>query len=242
MKRTVIITGASTGLGLALAKLFIEAGDTVYGTSRTKKNWKSAKHAIPSKNFHLEQINGSDETQVKRFIGRVRHKAKKINILINNAGYVGALSKVQDLRFTDVERNMSDNFFTAFLMSKHILGHFWKENAGLILNISSMAGWRAVPRLSAYSASKFAMRALTEAIAKENDDTHIKCITICPGGMNTRMRAKVFGKRDAARQQSAEFVARKIFEIAQKKIKVKSGETVAIRHGKITGTYPLPSA
>jgi NAD(P)-dependent dehydrogenase (short-subunit alcohol dehydrogenase family) len=242
LNRIVVVTGASTGLGLVLAKLFVEAGDVVYGTSKTKKNWKSAAHALNSPNFQLKQLDSSIESDVKRFISRIIKKRRKIDILINNAGYVSTLSNVQDHKLSDLKRNMSDNFYTAFLMSKHVLRHMWKENAGLILNIASMAGWRAVPRLSGYSASKFAVRALTEAVAKENDDTNIKCITICPGGMNTRMRAKVFGEKDAKRQQSAEFVGKKIFEIAQKKLKVKSGETVAIRHSRISGIYPLPQA
>ena len=105
-----------------------------------------------------------------------------------------------------------------------------------------MAGVRAVPRLSAYSASKFGVLALTQAIAKENEASKIKCIAVSPGGMNTEMRSKLFGRKDAVKQQSPDFVADKIFKIANDKIKLSSGENIIIRHGKITGIQSLPEA
>ena len=101
-----------------------------------------------------------------------------------------------------------------------------------------MAGVRAVPLLSAYSASKFGVLALTQAIAKENQNTPIKCISISPGGINTEMRQKVF--KDAKKQQTTKFVADKIIKIVEGELPIPSGNNVIIRHGKITAIQPLP--
>ena len=105
-----------------------------------------------------------------------------------------------------------------------------------------MAGVRAVPKLFADSASKYGMIAMTQCLAKENSDTSLKCLTICPGGMNTEMRAALFGEKDAQKQQSPDFVASVILDIVEDRFPVASGSDVVIRHGKIFAVNPMPSA
>ena len=104
-----------------------------------------------------------------------------------------------------------------------------------------MAGQRAVPRLAVYSAAKFGVLALSQAVAKENANIDFKCLTVCPGGMNTEMRANLFGWEDASRQQSPAFVADTIYDIYRNKIKVESGGDIVIRHGKVTAIHPCPA-
>jgi NAD(P)-dependent dehydrogenase (short-subunit alcohol dehydrogenase family) len=99
-----------------------------------------------------------------------------------------------------------------------------------------------VPRLAAYSAAKFGVLALSQAIAKENPETGLRCITVCPGGMNTEMRRELFGAEDAVRQQTPEFVAGIMTQIAEGKITVLSGGHIVIRHSKIAGVFPPPAA
>ena len=127
-------------------------------------------------------------------------------------------------------------------MCKYTLPLLKEQKRGWIINIASMAGKRAVPSLGAYSVAKFGVTALTQSIAKENPSAGFRCITVCPGGMNTEMRAKLFGRKDAERQQSADFVADKILEILDGKIQVESGGDLVIRHGRITAINPLPEA
>ncbi len=239
----VIITGATRGLGLALAKEFVEAGDTVYGISLTRKHWKRAKREIKSANkFHLYAADLTKEPQVKLALAKIIKKAETIGLVINNAGYADQITLVENLPFVQLERNIKHNLYSAFFVCKHILRHFRKKRGGFLINISSMAGKRAVPRLAAYSISKFGVLALSQAIAKENVEHGIQCITVCPGGMNTEMREKLFGKADAERQQSPGFVARVIMDIVNGKIKVESGGDIVIRHGKITAINPAPGA
>ena len=83
-----------------------------------------------------------------------------------------------------------------FLTAKYFVPLFRKQKFGTIVNVSSMAGQRAVPGLAVYSAAKFGVIALSQAVAKENKDAGLKCFTVCPGGMNTEMRAKIFGKEE----------------------------------------------
>ena len=103
-----------------------------------------------------------------------------------------------------------------------------KNNSGTIINISSRAGRRAVPKLSAYTAAKFAVRGLTESVAKELQDTGIKCISISPAGVNTGMRAMVFGQEDAENQQDTSRINEVISRILSGSLKVSNGSDIVI--------------
>lgn len=242
--RIIVISGASTGLGLSLASRFLKAEDTVYGVTRTRNHWDLAKKNLSnhSSSFFLYQLDCSREAEVKQFFSTVRKQAGKIDLLVNNAGYANRPVRFEKETLKEFEKNLSDNLISTFLMCKHALPIFLKQKDGWIINISSTAGKRAVPGMAAYSAAKFGVLALSQSIAKENLSAGFKCITVCPGGMNTAMRVKVFGKEDAEKQQSADFVADKILEMIDGKIAVESGGDLCIRHGKITAVNPPPEA
>lgn len=243
MSRTVVISGASRGLGLALTRKFLEAGWRVFGISRTRTHWKSALAALPSRdNVSFHALDLTAEPQVKAFSRRFAGRANSLDLLINNAGYGGKLFRIEETPAIEYRRLMDGNLLSAFLMCKHFIPLFRRQKKGCVFNISSMAGQRAVPRLAVYSAAKFGVLALSQAVAKENPDIPLKCVTICPGGMNTEMRGKIFGKEDAARQQSVEFVAGVIFDVYENKIPVESGGDIVIRHGKIAAVHPCPAA
>lgn len=243
MSQSVIITGANSGLGFALAKRFVKAGDRVYGISKTKRNWSYVKSELAdSGHFFLYQLDVTSEPKVRKWLKNFRRKVKKIDILINSAGYSSRPTPVEKLSVKEFQKNISANLFSAFLMCKYALPIFKSQKQGLIINIASMAGKRAVPNLAAYSASKFGVLALSQSIAKENPNAGFKCITVCPGGMNTIMRVKLFGKADAERQQSPDYVADIILKIVQNKISVESGGDIIIRHGKIAAINPKPAA
>lgn len=240
MGRIVVITGASQGLGLELAKKFVQKGDKIFGID-IQKNKAACESLDPSK-FKLFISDLTSEKNVKALFSKIKKQAGQIDILINNAGYCGPLTRVEDVSLKDFQRHMECNLLSAFLMCKYAVPVILEQNKGLIVNISSMAGIRAVPRLFPYSAAKSGVIALSQAIAKENDGTGLKCITVCPGGMNTQMRRCLFGEEDAAKQQGPDFVAHVIDQIVHERLEVLSGGHIVIRHGKITGIFPPPAA
>ena len=243
MNRSVLITGAATGLGLSLAEHFIREGDCVYGVSRTKSHWKEARSRIPERDrFILYQADVSSEPKVKHLISQVFKQAGRIDVLINNAGYANRFVRTEKENIREFEKHFSQNLLSVFLMCKYALPIFQRQNFGWIMNIASMAGKRAVPGMGAYSASKSGVIALGQCIAKENPDAGFKCVTVCPGGINTEMRVKIFGKEDANRQQHPDFVADKIMEILERKIEVPSGGDIIIRHSQVTAINAAPPA
>lgn len=240
MNRIVVVTGASGGLGLALIKKFLESGDAVFGIDIKKNKLLQGLAAFPK--FRFIKGNLVSEQSVKTLLSKIRKQTKRIDLLINNAGYCGPLTRVEDISLGDFRKHMKCNLLSAFLMCKHAIPAMLKQKRALIMNVSSMAGTRAVPRLMAYSASKSGILALSQCIAKENPGTGLSCITVCPGGMNTEMRRKLFGDEDASRQQTPEFIADIMTQIADGKLEVLSGGHMIIRYGKITGIFPPPAA
>jgi len=213
----------------------------VLGPTKTKKHWKQANEIISSDRFQLFQVDLTQEAQVRKFFSNAVKKFKTIDLVINNAGYGGTLAPVHELDLPEFQKHIEANLYSVFLGCKHSVPIFRKQKSGFIINISSMAGKRAVPRLAAYSASKFGVVALSQCVAKENTDFEFKCVTVCPGGMNTEMRSVLFGLKDAEAQQSPEFVAEVIYDIYQGKLSVDSGGDVVVRHGQVT-VNPVPAA
>ena len=238
MNRIIVITGASRGLGLALAKQFVDLGDTVFGISRTRKYWPVAKQAVPSDHFKLLAGDITSEKTVKTLLAGIKRRAGRIDILINNVGYCAPLAPVEKISLKEFRKHFKQNLDTAFLMCKYAIPLMKKQPHALIMNVSSMAGIRAVPRLVSYSAAKSGVLALSQAIAKENSETGLHCLTVCPGGMNTEMRRQLFGVENAVRQQMPEFVADIMVQVADGKISVLSGGHIIIRHSKIAGVFP----
>lgn len=240
MNRIAILTGAAAGLGRSLTVRLLRAGWTVYGTTRTQKHWKQLKKNLggSAKNLFLHQFDAILESKVRAFVSKIYRETGRIDLLINNAGYGGTLKRIEDETLSHFQRHLASNLLSTFLMCKYTLPILKKQKKGWIMNISSMAGKRAVPSMGAYSASKFGVIALSQSIAKENPHSVFKCITVCPGGMNTQMRVRLFGREDASRQQSPDFVADKVMEILSGKIAVPSGGDVVIRHHQISMNPP----
>ena len=238
--RHAIVTGATTGIGLSIAKKLLEQNCEVHGVSKTQDNWEEARKYINDERYLLEQCDLTQESQVKEYISGVHERTGKLDIVINNAGYVDTLTRVEDTSIEEMNLNFSHNLFTSFLVCKYTIPILREQDNSIIVNVSSMAGTRAVPMLSAYSISKFGVVALSQSIAKENKDVGLKCISICPAGVNTRMRVKLFGEIDADKQQSADYIASVVAKIIDKEIQIESGGAMMLKNSEITGILMPP--
>jgi len=240
--KVVVITGGGKGLGKELSKVLAEEGSKVVICSRNKDELSKICREIANKNGFCEYFvtDITEKSQVDRFINDIITKHKKIDVLINNAGYVHNWEAVEDITEDELESSFKTNVYSIFYFLKRVKPIMKKQNEGAIINISSMAGKRGVPNLSAYSASKFAVIGLTQAVAKELKDTGVYCISVCPGGMNTGMREKVFGAVDAQKQQDPKFVANVIKDVLYGRIKVPHGGDIVIRHGKVDSINAAP--
>ncbi|MBE0700245.1 MAG: SDR family oxidoreductase [Acholeplasmataceae bacterium] len=173
--KVVIVTGASSGIGLAIAQHLCKKGYKVYGFSRSK---------IYEKGILSIQVDVTDLNQIKSAFKDIYDQEGKIDVLINNAG-MGISGSIEDTSFEDASYLMHVNFLGTFNTTKVAIPLMREGGGGKILNISSVASKLSIPFQAFYSASKAAVNAFTDALANEVQPFHIQTCAILPGDIKT---------------------------------------------------------
>jgi 3-oxoacyl-[acyl-carrier protein] reductase len=178
-KKTVLITGGVRGIGLAIAKAFLEKGYDVYATY--SKDEESAKNARNCGIFAVRSDIRKEEEIVRLF-----EQIGKVDILVNNAG-VSLIKQIQDTTAKDLDELFSVNVRGAILCAREAAKGMIDRRSGLIVNISSVWGEVGASCETAYSASKAAIIGFTKALAKELGYSNIRVCCVSPGVIDTRM-------------------------------------------------------
>jgi len=234
-EKIAIVTGASRGLGLAIAKQFAGEGATTVICSNSKEIERACSE-IKGFGGNCEGfvVDVSKEKSVDDFINKIIKKYGRADILVNNAGWAGdKKAPIEKWDIDDYRKIMATNADSVFYFLRKIAPVFKKQKSGLIINISSGAGKRGHGELAAYSASKFAVMGLTQSVAWELEGSGAKCVAVCPAGINTDMREKLFGNEDSARQQSPEALAKIISQIATGEIEISNGGDIFVKNGQV---------
>jgi short-subunit dehydrogenase len=196
--RVVVVTGASMGIGEAIAKVFVDAGASAVLLSRDASRAEAARQRVGNTGRTLaaacdvrsrEQIDGALALTLRHF--------HRVDVWVNNAG-VGIRDAVADMEPSVIRELFETNFFgtIACLQAVAPAMRTNKEGGGTIINLSSVAGHIPVPFMALYSASKFAMNALGKGARLELERDHIHVLTVCPGYVRTD-----FGKHMVANRQ-----------------------------------------
>jgi NAD(P)-dependent dehydrogenase (short-subunit alcohol dehydrogenase family) len=187
--KTVLITGATDGLGKAAALLLAERGYRVFAAGRSAE--KRAKLDALAKEKHLPletlEMDVCDDTSVQRALASVYQTSANIDVLINNAGLVHA-GAVEDLRLEDWRRQFETNFFGVIRVTQAVVPKMRERRKGRILMMSSVAGFVTAPTQGAYSASKHAIEAVSNALRHELYPYGIHTILIQPGYIVTNIQ------------------------------------------------------
>jgi NAD(P)-dependent dehydrogenase (short-subunit alcohol dehydrogenase family) len=187
--QTVLITGATDGLGKAAALLLARQGYRVFAAGRSGEKRAQLDAMARQQKLPLEslEMDVCDDGSVKAAVASVFQKADKIDVLINNAGlvYVGA---VEDLRLEDWRRQFETNFFGVIRVTQAVLPQMRERRKGRILMMSSVSGFVTPPTQGAYSASKHAIEALSNALRHELYPFGIHTILIQPGYIVTNIQ------------------------------------------------------
>ena len=186
--KVVIITGASSGIGLACAKKFAEIGSKVVIASRTEEKIKSiAKDISYNEDYCLAiRTDVTIEKDCKNLIEKTIEKYGKIDFLINNAG-ISMRALFDDVKIDVIRRVMDVNFWGTVYCTKYALPHI-KESKGTIIGISSIAGFHGLPGRTGYSASKFAMQGFLESIRIENLKNGVNVLILAAGFTSSNIR------------------------------------------------------
>lgn len=179
MSKVVLITGGSSGIGKSVGEFLTKKGFTVFGTSRSPEKYVNSKFPIV----------GLDVTKPETISSAVNHvidKAGRIDVLINNAG-VGITGPIEEIPEAEIKNNFETNFFGPINTIKAVLPQMRKQNSGLIINVTSIAGYMGLPYRGIYSASKGALELVTEAFRMELKPFNIQMTNVAPGDFATNI-------------------------------------------------------
>ena len=181
-KRTVLVTGCSSGIGLATCHVLSRNNFMTYGTVRNLSKAKNIQDLMNRENLSLKilRLDVNDNQSIKLAIKKILNDTGRIDVLINNAGY-GMFGPIEEITIQEIKKQFETNFFGAIRLIKAIVPIMRKQGNGTIVNISSMVGRFAVPLNSAYVSSKFAVEGLSESISFELEEFGIRVIVIEPG-------------------------------------------------------------
>ncbi|CUS98060.1 SDR family oxidoreductase [Candidatus Kryptobacter tengchongensis] len=234
--KVVIVTGASSGIGKETAKVFAKAGCKVVLASRNIDNLKKVEEEIKTFNSNVlvVQTDVSDFKSLDNLVEETLKVFGRIDILINNAGF-GIYGWFHQTPFEEIENIMRVNFLGSAYLIHKVLPLMMQQGEGVIVNVSSVVGKRGVSGMGIYSASKFALTGLTEALRVEYKKFGIHFIGVHPGTTDTKFfeNAKYYGTNRMQGRfmiMSAEKVAKEILKAVLK----RKREIVLTPLGKLT--------
>ncbi len=206
-KTTAIITGVSSGIGLALAKLLLQNNIAVAGWGRNAPD-------IKDPNFLFCPADVRNYQQVELAFKKTKDHFGPITFLINNAG-LGFFAKIDELENEQLEAMLDTNIKGVFNVTKTVVPLLKSQKFGTIINISSVVGLMGIPEASAYCATKFAVRGLSESLFKELRPYGIKVCCVYPGSTNTNFFINQENNAANSDMMSAEDVASSILHLLQ---------------------------
>jgi NAD(P)-dependent dehydrogenase (short-subunit alcohol dehydrogenase family) len=184
--KIAVVTGGTKGIGLAIAQSLLKSGATVFICARDKSELKRALEKLSE----YGQVDGEicdvrSEDQIQMMLDECERVFGGVDILVNNAG-IGIIGKtVEEMSGDEFRQTLETNLFGVFYACHYAVPLMKKRGGGYIINISSLAGQNAHPKMAAYNASKFGLNGFTEAMMQEVRADKIKVSLICPGSVNT---------------------------------------------------------
>lgn len=207
----IIITGASEGIGLAIAKRFEDEGQKVIISSRSSKKLNDAIENAKLKNAVAIECDVTKEEDVKNLVS-IAKKEESIDAVIFNAG-LGFFKAVTDFSEEDYDKIMDTNVKGVFFGFKHFIPLLKSQNKGQFITISSMASKATFNGGNVYCASKAAVSSLAANVKMELRDTKVKSAVICPGSVETEFFAKAGAQPGKSRILTAKEVASSAFNV-----------------------------
>ncbi|NHI04336.1 3-oxoacyl-[acyl-carrier protein] reductase [Candidatus Nitrosotalea sp. TS] len=185
-QKVAIVTGSSGGIGYETALVLARNGFRTYATMRNLEKAKAILDVAKKEklSLHTVKLDVTNEKSVNDAIKTIKSDAGRIDVLVNNAGY-GLAGPLEDLSMSEIKEQYETNVFGLIRVTQAVLFTMREQKNGIIVNISSIGGKMAMPLLSPYIGTKFAVEGLSESIAYELEPFGIKVVLIEPGVIKT---------------------------------------------------------
>ncbi|HEY6183120.1 MAG TPA: SDR family oxidoreductase [Terriglobales bacterium] len=238
---SVLITGTSRGIGLEAALAFGRAGYKVHATMRNTSQSPQLAETVASEKLPvtISTMDVDSDESVRQAIVAIQQAHGPIDVLVNNAG-IERSGSVEELPLSDFRAVMETNYFGVIRCIQALVPQMRQRRSGCIINVSSVAGRLTSPPLSSYMASKWALEALTEALAGEMKTFNVRVAIIEPGIIDTAMARRIgVPQSDSPYRQQVRFAS--LFEaslknpapptlVAQKILEVAESSSWQLRH------------
>ena len=184
MSKVVLITGGSSGIGKSVGEFLTEKGFIVYGTSRNPKN-------INNHPFKLVALDVNNIESIAKAVETVISAEGRLDVLVNNAG-MGITGPIEETPTDEMRKVFDTNLFGTIDVMKAVLPQMRKQQSGLIINVTSIAGYMGLPFRGIYSATKGALEIVTEAIRMEVKSFGVQVTNVAPGDFATNIASGRF--------------------------------------------------
>ena len=194
MAKTVLITGASSGIGRSTAEVFLDDDWQVWATARDEADVA----ALAEFGCETAELDVTDADQCERVVAAVVDSAGRIDCLVNNAGYAqfGAVEDVPTRDLAASGQQFDVNVYGPHRLVRRVMPHMRARESGTIINVSSVAGRLALPGQGAYAASKFALEALSDSLRVEAAEYGVDVVLVQPGPVETEFYDRAQDERD----------------------------------------------
>jgi NAD(P)-dependent dehydrogenase (short-subunit alcohol dehydrogenase family) len=190
-RKIAVVTGSSSGIGYATALLLAKSGYFTFATmGNPAKGTDLIKFAENEKlSIQVEQLDVTDLHSIKDFVKRLDESAGRIDILVNNGGYL-LMGSLEDLSIKEIQDQLETNLLGTIRVTQQVLSVMRAQQSGIIVNVASVVGRFGLPCMSAYVPTKFAMGGMSESLAYEVAPFAIKVIVIEPGGGKNQVQGQ----------------------------------------------------
>lgn len=222
-EKKIVLTGASSGLGLELARSLCQRGEKVYGCGRsTSKKIKTVS------GFTYSQVDVRNEKQVQEWFKELKQEKSSLDVLINNAFIFGEKKRFEAISSKVWDGVLATNLQGLFNVTRCAIPALKSAKEPLIVNIGSIIGKYARPGWSTYSISKYAMEGMSTCLAQELQADGIKVVTVLPSRVETKLRADAYPSEDKCEGSSLNLVnfVNTIFWILENYNSLLSGATL----------------
>jgi NAD(P)-dependent dehydrogenase (short-subunit alcohol dehydrogenase family) len=234
--KTALVTGASRGLGRALAAALAAKGSKVVLVARNAAEVETAANAIRKGGGRAYAIAADVAAKgaIYPLVGQATALAGPIDVLVNNASTLGhtPLSLLIDSECEDLERVLAVNVVGPFRLTKAVLGSMLLRDRGAVVNITSDAGVEAYPTWGSYGASKAALDQLSRIWAREHGASGVRLFSVDPGEMDTAMHALAMPDEDPSTLARPEHVAARIIAMLEQPSRAPNGARLVAAHWK----------
>ena len=226
--RNALITGASQGLGLAIARAYVEAGANVLLCARDAVALEKARSelAVSGQIVTVHAADVSKVAEVEQLAAQTFKVFPQLHILVNNAGIYGPKGLIEEVAWEEWARAIEINLLGSVLMCRALVPHFKSHRYGKVIQLSGGGATGPLPRISAYAASKAAVVRFAETLAEEVRGDGIDVNSIAPGALNTRLLEEVL--KAGPEKVGREFYERSLKQKAEGGAPLERGAELAV--------------